>query len=106
MLRKVLYITSENAPENVGPALILGSEDGSWSLPGSNPAPVNFHTMRINRAIGLGLTLVILKFLMQDSFTAGEGALEALFGAAETSFSHIENTASATEINARALIPR
>ncbi|PIR37238.1 MAG: hypothetical protein COV34_03385 [Candidatus Zambryskibacteria bacterium CG10_big_fil_rev_8_21_14_0_10_42_12] len=62
--------------------------------------------MKINRAIGLGLMIIILKFLMQESFIAGQDALEALFGAAETSFSHIENTASVTNMNARALIPR
>jgi len=50
--------------------------------------------------------IIILKFLMQESFIAGQDALEALFGAAETSFSHIENTASVTNMNARALIPR
>jgi hypothetical protein len=48
----------------------------------------------IRKALGLGLMIIILKFLMKEVFTAGTGALVSLFNTANVVFSNIGSISS------------
>ncbi len=50
--------------------------------------------MGIFKALGLGLTIVILKLLMPDVMSGFEGTLTAFFGVTQTVFSHLQYTLS------------
>lgn len=47
--------------------------------------------MGIFKALGLGLTIVILKLLMPDVMSGLEGSLSAFFGVTETLFSNVQS---------------
>ncbi|OHA24232.1 MAG: hypothetical protein A3G52_04400 [Candidatus Taylorbacteria bacterium RIFCSPLOWO2_12_FULL_43_20] len=46
--------------------------------------------MRINRALGLALVIIILQFLVPKIFTAGEEAVIKFFHTSETAFESIQ----------------
>ena len=51
--------------------------------------------MGIFKALGLGLTIVILKLLMPDVVSGLEGTLGSFFGLTQTIFSNIDANLSA-----------
>lgn len=51
--------------------------------------------MGIWKALGLGLTIVILKLLMPDVVSGLEGTLASFFGLTQTIFSNIDANLSA-----------
>ena len=59
------------------------------------PSPLVIHIiMRIFRALGLGLVILILQALMSNVFHAFEYMLVSLFGALNGVFTAVESTAS------------
>lgn len=55
-----------------------------------NNPPSNFNTM-IRKALGFGLMILILKFLMREVFVAGQNSLVTLFSTANVLMSNIGN---------------
>ena len=49
--------------------------------------------MRINRAIGLGIAIVVLKLLVTEVFVALENTLLVFFNTASVLFTEVENSA-------------
>lgn len=50
-----------------------------------------FNTMRINRAIGLGIAIIVLKLLMATTFAALENTLLVFFNTASVLFAEVGN---------------
>jgi hypothetical protein len=81
---------------------MVGSKEGSsWSLHQQHgirhamySSLHNFHCMRINRAVGLGIAIVVLKLLLFPVIVGMEDLLVAAFHAGEVVMKKVELTAS------------